>query len=683
MMNNNNSSSSPYGGSGGPSNYGAPSSYHQADSEPQNLNQHQRFLGPGGFRPPSNSYGRPVQPTYQQVLQPALYSNRGPIAKNEAPPRIVPISSLNPYQGRWTIRARVTSKGDLRRYSNPRGEGKVFSFDLLDSEGGEIRVTCFNAVADQFFDQVEAGKVYLISRGSLKPVVQRNFNHLNSEYEIFLESTSTVQPCGEEDDGSIPRVQFNLRSIAEIEAAEANSIVDLAGVVSAVNPASSVMRKNGTETLKRTLQLRDMSGRSVELTLWGSFCNAEGQRLQQMCDAGLFPVLVVKAARVNDFSGRSVGTISSSQLFVDPDFPAARRLREWHDGEGRHSAAVSISRDSGAAAGGRADDRKTVSQIKDEGLGRSEKPDWITVKATVTFLKVDNFCYTACPLLVGDRPCNKKVNNNGDGTWRCDRCDRSFPECDYRYLLQLQVQDHTGLTWVTAFQEAGEEIVGAAAKELYALKYEEQDDARFAEIVRGVLFREYLLKLKVKEETFSDEQRVKSTVVRAERVNPSSESRHLLALIDKVSSAPPPEPAIAGMSGGYSYSSSARSAAAPRIYPPAEPPRPHMTGRQQVNPYDGGGGGAYGPAPRVAVAAAERAMGAGAYVNRAPTVGLGDGGGGGGAASGNCFKCQQPGHWARDCPGGAGATAQGYGGGGVPGRYGFPKPPQQQQLGGY
>jgi replication factor A1 len=42
-----------------------------------------------------NTYGRPnVAPPYQ--LAP-VYSNRGPIAKNEAPARIVPIAALNPY----------------------------------------------------------------------------------------------------------------------------------------------------------------------------------------------------------------------------------------------------------------------------------------------------------------------------------------------------------------------------------------------------------------------------------------------------------------------------------------------------------------------------------------------------------------------------------------------------------
>ncbi|GER42749.1 replication protein A 70 kDa DNA-binding subunit A [Striga asiatica] len=106
--------------------------------------------------------------------------------------------ALNIYQGRWTIKARVTSKDELRHYNNPRGDGKVFSFDLLDSNGGEIRVTCFNSVADQFYDQIEPGRVYMISRGTLKHS-QKAFNHLHNDHEIMFDSTSTVQPCFDDD----------------------------------------------------------------------------------------------------------------------------------------------------------------------------------------------------------------------------------------------------------------------------------------------------------------------------------------------------------------------------------------------------------------------------------------------------------------------------------------------------
>ncbi|TQE04749.1 hypothetical protein C1H46_009602 [Malus baccata] len=486
------------------------------------------------LHPESSAHNAPniratVQPPYQP---PPQYKNRGPIMKNEAPARIIPINALNPYQGRWAIKARVTAKGDPRRYNNAKGDGKVFSFDLLDSEGGEIRVTCFNAVLDRFYDIIEVGRVYLISKGSLKPA-QKNFNHLKNDWEITLDASSTVDLCPDED-GSIPAQNFDFRPISEIENAESNSIVDVIGIVISVNPSVPIMRKNGMETQRRILNLKDWSGKSVELTLWGDVCNREGQKLEEMLASGFSPVLAVKAGKINDFSGKSVGTIHSTQLFINPEISDALTLRDWFDGGGKDTASVSISKDF-VPGGTKNEIRKTVSQIKDEGLGRSDKPDWVTVKATISFIKTDSFCYTACPLMIGDRQCNKKVSRSGNRGWQCDRCNQEFEECDYRYLLQAQIQDHTGLTWATAFQETGEEILGCSAKELYLLKYEEQDDSRFGDIVRSSIFNRFLFKLKIKEEMYGDEQRVKITIVKADKENCSSESRYMLDMISKYS----------------------------------------------------------------------------------------------------------------------------------------------------
>ena len=615
-----------------------------------------------------NTYSRPQQPGFP--LPSPMYTNRGPMAKNEAPPRIIPIAALNPYQGRWTIKARVTSKGELRYYNNPRGDGKVFSFDLLDSDGGEIRATCFNAVADQFFGLIEVGKVYLISKGTLKPA-QKSFNHLSNDHEIFLDITSVVQPCIE-DDSSIPRQQFNFRPISDIEVMDSNSVVDVIGVVSSISPCSTIMRKNGTEAQKRTLHLKDMSGRSVELTLWGNFCSVDGQTLQNMCDTGNFPVLAVKSGRVYEFNGKGVGTLSNSQLFIEPDFPEARSLREWFEREGRSAPSVSISRETTSMV--RTDVRKTLSHIKDEKLGTSEKPDWITVCATLSFMKADNFCYTACPILIGERQCNKKVTNNGDGKWRCDRCDQSVDECDYRYILQFQIQDHTGLTWATAFQECGEEILGISAKNLFYLKYEDQDDEKVSEIIQGAIFRRYIFKLKVKEETFSDEQRVKSTVVKAERADFAAESRILLDLIGKLKAgdasqfAPKMECAVSGSVGvGQPTVSSVKY------------------GSQHSGVYVGTNtSGVYitcsscGGTGHSSTSCPSFANGPGRftspYVNQAPS------GAASGAFTGECFKCHRFGHLARDCPG-LGAVPPAYGGGNPgPGRF---SGMQKQHIGGF
>ncbi|KAD7479714.1 hypothetical protein R6Q59_008534 [Mikania micrantha] len=551
-----------------------------------------------------------IQPPLNQV--PPMYGNRGPSAKNEVPARVIPIAALNPYQGKWTIKARVTAKGELRHYSNAKGDGKVFSFDLLDSDGGEIRATCFNAVADQFYNQIEVGKVYYISKGTIKPA-QKAFNHLKNDHEITLDQMSTIQPCFD-DDNSIPHQQFHFRTIGEIEGMDSNTVLDVIGVVTSITPISSIMTKNQTETQKRSLSIKDISGRSIDLTLWGNLCNADGQTIQNMLDSGQFPVLAVKSARVYEYNGKSIGTISSSQLSIEPDFPEARKLKEWFNNVGRNTPSISMSREFVPW-----NDKKTLSHIKDEKLGTSEKPDWITVNATIWHMKVENFCYTACPIMVGDRKCSKKVVNNGDGKWRCDKCDQTVDECEYRYILQIQMQDHTGMIWATAFQETGEDIMGVSAKDLYSIKLEEQNDDKFTEIVHNVLFNEFSFKLKVKEESYGDDQRlVKSTIVKAEKINFSSNTKVLLQDLEKTCKKEDPSSITLNHQTGTVGQQTAL-------------PASHIS--HSGSKYGGLGGRMNSGVPP---------------------------GGGNNGASGECFKCHQLGHWARDCPGASNVPSGGY-----------------------
>ena len=60
---------------------------------------------------------------------------------------VFPICEMTPFMSKWTIQARVTVKSDLRTFNRNASQGKVFSVDLLDKDGGEIRASFFNQMA--------------------------------------------------------------------------------------------------------------------------------------------------------------------------------------------------------------------------------------------------------------------------------------------------------------------------------------------------------------------------------------------------------------------------------------------------------------------------------------------------------------------------------------------------------
>lgn len=107
--------------------------------------------------------------------------------------------------------------------------------------------------------------------------------------------------------------------------------------------ASIVTKSTNRKVSKRDLQLVDRSNRVVSCTLWGA--EAEG------FEAGNFPVVAIKGARVSDFNGRSLSTIMSSMLSLDPDIPEAHKLRGWFDNVGKNEEAASISTQRGGGGG--------------------------------------------------------------------------------------------------------------------------------------------------------------------------------------------------------------------------------------------------------------------------------------------------------------------------------------------
>jgi replication factor A1 len=127
---------------------------------------------------------------------------------------IFPINTINPYLPKWTIRARVTHKSDMKTWNNQKGSGTLFSVDLLD-ETGEIRATMFQDAAQHFFPILVPGKVYFISKGTLK-FANKRYSSLKNEYELTLDLNSYVVPADDDVKVDIPKAHFHFVPIDHI-----------------------------------------------------------------------------------------------------------------------------------------------------------------------------------------------------------------------------------------------------------------------------------------------------------------------------------------------------------------------------------------------------------------------------------------------------------------------------------
>lgn len=450
---------------------------------------------------------------------------------------IFPIRELSAYQNGWTIKARVTSKAPLRTFQGGKnGGGKVFHVDLLDAEGGEIRASFFNSAADSFNDRLQVGKVFTLSKGSVK-IANKQYNTTNHRYELTFESDAQVEEVP--DDAAIKTEKFEFSDMRDLQTRTLPCRVDLLGIVTAFRDVVNLKTKDGKDLVKREITVADDSGISMSVALFGDMAAIEESKLAGNA------VVAMKGVSVKEWNGGRAGSLGDSgKLVVSPDYPQAAKVREWWatTGSSQELTQLSVAGGSGGGGGGRYANVKTV------GIGQVREltaPERIADQAEL-FNCVGRLAlvqmrkqgeklpvwYNAC----GETrefngraaPCNKRV----DDANYCPACSRQV-KTTIRLMSRCRFVDNTDSIWLTTFHEAALNVLGHTPEMIKAIDEEGKDalEAKF----KSLYFRRPLqITVRAKPETYQGEARVNVSVVDARQVSYAEHGKKLLGEIQEM-----------------------------------------------------------------------------------------------------------------------------------------------------
>ncbi|CAN9444347.1 unnamed protein product [Alternaria alternata] len=463
----------------------------------------------------NNFYGSKTAPAPQpQRSLPTHQSNPG----TSSHPNLYPIESLSPYAHKWTIRARCTAKSDMKEWHNQKGAGKLFSVNLLD-DTGEIRATAFTEVADKLYPVFEVGTVYYISAPCRVTLAKKQFSNLPNDYELQFERETEVEKA--EDQENKPQIRFNFTKIADVADVEKDATIDTVGVLKEVAEVTTITSKNTNKDYsKRELTLADDSQTSIRLTIWG--------KTAETFEAPLESIVAFKGAKVSDFGGRSLSLLSSGTMMVDPDIDEAHKLRGWYNAAGQN-ATFSTHQNMAPAAGGSKNEAKAISAILEEEAYLQDTPTYMSLRASVLYVKNTTVAYPAC----STEGCNKKVIEENPGSWWCEKCQKAFPEPQYRYVLSVNVGDHTGTLWLSCFDEAGQDIVGMSANEAMKIKMDDDENGttNFMNAMQEATCKTFNFRVRAKMETYQDQPKPRYQVLNLYKLNYAQEANKLAQLI--------------------------------------------------------------------------------------------------------------------------------------------------------
>lgn len=408
----------------------------------------------------------------------------------------------------------------MRTWNKGSTTGKVFSVDLLDKQGGEIRASFFNQGADMWTDKLNVGGCYTFSKGGVK-IANRQYNSCNHRYELTFDKEAQITEIA--DDQEIQTMKaLSIVDLCTVQKRALPCTVDLCGIITSFQPTFKFTSRDGKELVKREITLVDDTALSMIVTLWGDRANMPDEKFQGQ------PAVALKEVLVKEWNnGRSGSLLQDGHLLFDSKEPAVQKVMQWWASGGASQTVTALSV-AGGGGGSLAKNAKDMnfSEVRSASEKLSDQQEIYRVVGRLAIVQTKRR---------GENQPFTYVKEDTNGL-----LGNQITKSVVKMNLRCRFVDFEDSMWLTTFHEAAQQVAGVSAEEAHIL--EKEGEAGREQLENKLKSRYFTipwqLTIRAKLDAFNGEPRPNVTCFDAKPVNRGEHGRKMLAEIREMLAMP-------------------------------------------------------------------------------------------------------------------------------------------------
>lgn len=419
------------------------------------------------------------------------------------------IVDLKSTEKSWLIKARVLHKTDLRPFR--KNQGKYFSLTLRD-QTDVIRATFFKNVAEQYYEKIKEKKIYTFTGGEVEKA--SNFNTTSNKYEIIFKDNVIVQE--QKEDESIPRDEYEFKTIKELLETPVNTMVSVLAIVRDPSDVEVKDLKRGGAKELRKIRIVDFTNEEIDVNLWGDVAH----KIYVVKDQ----IYLFKNLKLKTFNESKYLLWENFTTIVGDEIPCEtyRRLKEWKTEQVQPKRVkkstkgvinISPSRSMPATTtlppiqlhypdiqtkNNYASIRE-INKISDEFFSEEGNRNKKLFFEFTGYMSISPkaIWYESC----GANNCKKKVIKIDNHMYYCDKCHLEIKDPVLRFMTDIKVTDCNSKLYGRIFgDENCFNIFDQSVEEIRDLK--EKEPESFSQLMTEVPLTEFYFRALVKKNEF-------------------------------------------------------------------------------------------------------------------------------------------------------------------------------------